>query len=1065
GQLEHNTARQENSYIENGSLVLEARSENYSGNSFTSARMLTQGRFAFKYGTLEARIKMPDTADGLWPAFWLLGNNFGPVDWPFCGEVDIVEMGSAAGITEGLQQEKLNAAMHFSDAGEEYAFDASWIDAAVDLSLDYHLYKVEWTPTSMTFYLDGVSFASWDITPAYLSEFHEPAFPIINLAIGGWNYVQINEPGLITATFPAKMYVDWIRLEENAFTEIVLGADNEETGNFGIYTETVPVNNSLAYGTDSELFIWNNMTATTTTAYEGSDAWSFDVAGGEWFGMGVLTNTHRNMTNYSDGSLYFHIKTTATEAMKVGVKSSVGDEFWLPLGDETTEFGFARDGNWHEVRIPLNRFANTDFPTMHQLFMFAGDPPASAFNLSLDNVYWEESEPRTTPANGNFGVFTETVANKDAGEFALGVDGEFFVWANTLLPAAQTPYEGSQSISLASAPGLNWFGMAFTPDVKYNLTAFSYPGSMLSFALKTSSATTFQVGMKSGNVDGIGQKWITFEAGSDPYGFLRDGEWHVINIPMSDITSEVDLFEVSQLFQILGTTGPITGIEIDDVAFTGGGDPLIEPGGGNIFPVVSISSPTGGTFFNPGDNVLIEADASDADGTITKVEFFEGANLLGEDLTSPYSFTRTGIPAGTSVFSARATDNEDASRNSSSVTVYVGTPELTTIAVSPASASVKAGLSRQFTVAGLDQFGLAFPVNVNWSVSGGGLIDASGLFEAVVPGGPYTVTATDSVGSTLSDTSSVTIESVGACAGDHPNGEFSWAASGDTTNPTLTFTPLIPGAGNTVLLLYYGRIPDGGFPGYFAAPDVPFQINAVEGETIYFYYTYSVPGMGEHNTLNDKLSFVVGDCLAADTIVPVPNPLTWSVLPYATGDTSISMTATTALDASGVEYYFANLTDPAHDSGWQAGSVYNDTGLAAATGYSYTVTARDLSVNQNQGGASTAESATTGTPADADGDGVGDDSDNCFLVANPAQEDSDGDGHGNSCDGDFNNDCLTNIIDLFAFKGAFGNPGADAQFDLDNSGGAVSINIFDLIIFKGLFGQTPGPSPVGSHCS
>ena len=87
---------------------------------------------------------------------------------------------------------------------------------------------------------------------------------------------------------------------------------------------------------------------------------------------------------------------------------------------------------------------------------------------------------------------------------------------------------------------------------------------------------------------------------------------------MSDIITEVDLFEVSQLFQILGTTGPITGIEIDDVAFTGGGDPLIEPGGGNIFPIVSISSPTGGTFFNPGDNVLIEADASDADGTITK---------------------------------------------------------------------------------------------------------------------------------------------------------------------------------------------------------------------------------------------------------------------------------------------------------------------------------------------------------------------------------------------------------------------------------------------------------------
>ena len=376
--------------------------------------------------------------------------------------------------------------------------------------------------------------------------------------------------------------------------------------------------------------------------------------------------------------------------------------------------------------------------------------------------------------------------------------------------------------------------------------------------------------------------------------------------------------------------------------------------------------------------------------------------MLGEDLTSPYSFTSTNIPAGTSVFTARATDNNDASRTSSSVTVYVGTPELTTIAVSPASATVKAGLSQQFTASGLDQFGQAFPVTVSWSVSGGGLIDASGLFTAVVPGGPYTVTATDTAGSILSDTSSVTIEAVGACSGDHPNGEFSWAASGDTNNPTLTFTPSGPWHRKHNLALYYGRIPDGGFPGYFAAPDVPFQINAVEGETIYFYYTYNVPGSGEHNTLDSKLSFVVGDCLTADTIVPVPNPLTWSVLPYATGVTSISMTATTALDASGVEYYFANLTDPAHDSGWQAGSVYNDTGLAAATGYSYTITARDLSDNQNQGGASTAESATTNAALDTDSDGVLDDSDNCIIVANPAQIDSDGDGHGNICDGDFN---------------------------------------------------------------
>ena len=82
------------------------------------------------------------------------------------------------------------------------------------------------------------------------------------------------------------------------------------------------------------------------------------------------------MKNYSDGYLHFDIKTTGTASMKVGIKSSRGGEFWLPLGvDQTSEFGFARDGQWHSLKIPLNRFANIDFRTVHQLFMIASDTP------------------------------------------------------------------------------------------------------------------------------------------------------------------------------------------------------------------------------------------------------------------------------------------------------------------------------------------------------------------------------------------------------------------------------------------------------------------------------------------------------------------------------------------------------------------------------------------------------------------------------------------------------------------------------------------------------------------
>jgi len=868
GQLEYNTARIENSYIENGSLVLEARREFYkeaTANEFTSARMLTEGRFAFKYGTLEARIKLPDTADGLWPAFWMMGINYSGIDWPVCGETDILEAGSRAGIDEGLQNKKINAAVHYDNEGT-YEMADQWLDAAVDLSLDYHLYKFEWTPTEMKWYLDGVQFWSLDITPDYLREFHQPRFVLINIAIGGWGYVSITDPGGITAPFPAKMYVDWIRLYSNPSTEIYLGSESEENGNFGIFTETTPVDNSLVYGDDTDpewnygteaaLYPWNNMTeATPPTPSEGSECWSFDINPGTWYGMGVFLPNYRNMKNYSDGYLHFDMATTTTDPIKIGIKSSVGDEFWVLLEDGVEDFGLVRDGEWHEVIIPLNRFANIDFQTVHQMFMIAGDP-TMATNISLDDIWWEPSVPRQIPEQGNFGVYTETAANKTAGEFVLDTDGHFFIWENTLEDEPQTPYEGSESISLSASGG--WFGCAFTPTIKYNLTAFRYPESRLHFALKTSSSTTFWLGMKSGNVNGMGQKWITFEDGSDPYEFVRDGGWHEIDIPMSDFTTDVDLFEVSQFFEILGTMGGISDIEFDDICFTGGGTPLVPSG--EIPPSVSITSPVSGTFFDPGDNVTIEADANDADGTVTKVEFLEGVDLLGEDLTSPYSYTWNNVPEGAYTFRAKATDNNDVSRTSSPVTIYVGTPELTTIGVSPSMTSVEEGKLKQFTARGYDQFGQEFPADVSWSVSGGGVIDENGLFAAVDVGGPYTVTAVEVVEGILSDTASVEVYAAGLCSGPSGNGDYTWEATGASSNPTITFLPARPGVGDTLCIIYWSTSPGGTYPGYTTSPGTPFPVTASYGQTIWFYYTYSVPEGGEHSTFGSPHSFEVGMC-------------------------------------------------------------------------------------------------------------------------------------------------------------------------------------------------------------
>jgi hypothetical protein len=402
----------------------------------------------------------------------------------------------------------------------------------------------------------------------------------------------VYSPAGVTAPFPARVSVDYIQLTANKYTQLYFGNTSAQTGNFGVYAGATPVNDSLTYVTGLEssfnytnlaaLYLWNNMTANNNppTPSEGSSCWSFNIAAGNWFGMGAFVPNYRNMMNYSDGYLHFDIQATAgdTTPMQVGIASSVaGDSgaFFLPVGsDSSSEFWFPRDGKWHSLTIPLNRFANTDFHTINQFFMISSAAnPTAPLTLSVDNVWWQPSVPRVTPQNGNFGVYTVTAAHTNAGAFALGAQGNFFVWANTMVPGVHDPYNGdTNDISLVAAPGITWSGMAFTPNTKYNLSAFQYTNCYLQFAMKTTSTTPFMVGMQSGTLNGAWQKWLNFSgSGSDPYGFVRDGNWHVVSVPLSAFGPEVDLTAVSQFFEILSTAGPISNIQLDDIYFSNGG--------------------------------------------------------------------------------------------------------------------------------------------------------------------------------------------------------------------------------------------------------------------------------------------------------------------------------------------------------------------------------------------------------------------------------------------------------------------------------------------------------------
>ena len=128
-----------------------------------------------------------------------------------------------------------------------------------------------------------------------------------------------------------------------------------------------------------------------------------------------------------------------------------------------------------------------------------------------------------------------------------------------------------------------------------------------------------------------------------------------------------------------------------------------------------------------------------------------------------------------------------------------------------------------------------------------------------------TALATDNDGNT-STSSPVTIRFTEApsCSGVSQNGDFRYEFSDDVSNPTLTFIPTLTGMGNQVLILYYGTSANGNFPGYGVKPNEPFRLNAAEGSTVYFYYTYSHPTQGEKNNSGQRISYVVGTCQGTD---------------------------------------------------------------------------------------------------------------------------------------------------------------------------------------------------------
>jgi len=211
-ELEYYLPGRQNARIWHGNLEIIARKESYTGQEgvrrdYTSARLITSGKFEQAYGRFEARIQIP-YGQGVWPAFWLLGSDDQHVGWPACGEIDIME---------NIGREP--AIVHGTIHGPGYS-GAKGIGAPFSLSSgrfaeDFHVFAVEWEPKQIRFYVDDHLYATRkpsDLPAGTKWVYDHPFYILLNFAVGGeW-------PGSPDATtkFPQAMLVDYVRVYKKA---------------------------------------------------------------------------------------------------------------------------------------------------------------------------------------------------------------------------------------------------------------------------------------------------------------------------------------------------------------------------------------------------------------------------------------------------------------------------------------------------------------------------------------------------------------------------------------------------------------------------------------------------------------------------------------------------------------------------------------------------------------------------------------------------------------------------------------------------------------------------------
>ncbi len=353
-------------------------------NDYTSAKLTTNGLFSMRFGRMDVRAKLPE-GQGIWPAIWMLGDNRSIVDWPGCGEIDIMEM-------LGHDPYKVYASLHYVDGENRKGESQDVYDTpGPGFNEAYHVFTLVWTPETLSFEVDGVRYHEVTIEDD-MKEFLRGFYLIFNVAVGGYWPGYPDE----TTSFPQSMYIDYVRV----FTRE--GFDPPPEPELDIEEETLGqtyepdiAENAIREGFDDfgnlEVVVFGGggepYIDTSENSIDGELSLVFDFPGGNWGGAYFYMEQPRNLSNYSHLLFSLNKPDNLVDA-EIKLESPSTDAAIFLIDYESTEVA----NGFVEYAIPLSDFHGLDLIQLNIPFALwnpkDGDGEYVSATVLIDNVHF-----------------------------------------------------------------------------------------------------------------------------------------------------------------------------------------------------------------------------------------------------------------------------------------------------------------------------------------------------------------------------------------------------------------------------------------------------------------------------------------------------------------------------------------------------------------------------------------------------------------------------------------------------------------------------------------------------